>query len=113
MKRRSFLAGILSLGAAPAVVKAESIMRIVPRKIIAPFAFDNSFAELYWQMKEREDAVKRFCGLEEPFRLYNDRIVIDQSRRSERFGGIALEQEAEWNKALDDALFVELTRVRK
>jgi hypothetical protein len=31
--RRGFLTGILALGAAPAIVRADSLMRIVPRSI--------------------------------------------------------------------------------
>ena len=31
MNRRGFLTGILALGAAPAIVRADSLMRIVPR----------------------------------------------------------------------------------
>ena len=34
MNRRGFLGGILALGAAPAIVRADSLMRIVPRGLI-------------------------------------------------------------------------------
>ena len=36
MQRRSFLTSILALGAAPAIVKADSLMRIVPPKLMVP-----------------------------------------------------------------------------
>ena len=38
MNRRGFLGSILALGAAPAIVRADSLMRIVPREalVIAP-----------------------------------------------------------------------------
>lgn len=32
MNRRSFIGSILALGAAPAIVRADSLMRIVPRE---------------------------------------------------------------------------------
>lgn len=34
MNRRGFLGSILALGAAPAIVRADSLMRIVPREAI-------------------------------------------------------------------------------
>jgi len=34
MNRRSFLSSILALGAAPAIVRADSLMRIVPRGLL-------------------------------------------------------------------------------
>jgi len=33
MDRRSFLSSVLALGAAPAIVRADSLMRIVPREL--------------------------------------------------------------------------------
>lgn len=36
MNRRGFLKAILAAGIAPAIVKAENIMRIQPQKIITP-----------------------------------------------------------------------------
>lgn len=40
MERRNFLAGILAAGMAPAIVRAESLMRIVVPKIYMPdYAF--------------------------------------------------------------------------
>ena len=52
IKRRSFLAGILALGVAPAVVKASSIMRVRPVlengvvKYIDEESFHNSIGEI-------------------------------------------------------------------
>jgi hypothetical protein len=40
MKRRSFLAGIIAAGAAPAIVRASSLMQIVVPRIVVP---DNRF----------------------------------------------------------------------
>ncbi len=34
MNRRSFLSSMLALGAAPAIVRADSLMRIVPRETL-------------------------------------------------------------------------------
>ena len=34
MDRRGFLSSILALGAAPAIVRADSLMRIVPREAV-------------------------------------------------------------------------------
>lgn len=34
MNRRGFLSGILALGVAPAIVRADSLMRIVPRGLV-------------------------------------------------------------------------------
>ena len=36
MNRRGFLGSILALGAAPAIVRADSLMRIIPRGLIVP-----------------------------------------------------------------------------
>lgn len=36
MKRRSFIAAMLAGGAAPAIVKASSIMRIAPQRFVLP-----------------------------------------------------------------------------
>jgi len=33
MNRRGFLSGIIALGAAPAIVRADSLMRVVPRSL--------------------------------------------------------------------------------
>ena len=53
MNRRSFLSSILALGAAPAIVRADSLMRIVPREALvevpgslyarATFAADDTY----------------------------------------------------------------------
>ena len=42
MNRRGFLAGILSLGVAPAIVRADSLMKIVPRNVelLLPYSED-------------------------------------------------------------------------
>lgn len=41
MNRRGFLGSILALGAAPAIVRADSLMRIVPREtLLLPFSLE-------------------------------------------------------------------------
>lgn len=42
MNRRGFLSSILALGAAPAIVRADSLMRVVPREtlILGPVLFE-------------------------------------------------------------------------
>ena len=43
MNRRGFLGSILALSAAPSIVRADSLMRIVPRERLV-FAFNNRIA---------------------------------------------------------------------
>ena len=45
MNRRSFLSGILALSAAPAIVRADSLMRIVPRDVLVFHADSFSFVQ--------------------------------------------------------------------
>ena len=46
MDRRSFLSSILALGAAPAIVRADSLMRIVPRETLVEVP-GSLYARLY------------------------------------------------------------------
>ena len=60
MDRRGFLSGMIALAAAPAIVRADSLMRIfpmdarealldlVPTKLIIPPAMADSFAKILW-----------------------------------------------------------------
>jgi hypothetical protein len=55
--RRSFLAGILAAGSAPAIARAESLMRVVPVRHQAPwFAAIGPDASKVW-----EDALRGAC----------------------------------------------------
>jgi hypothetical protein len=46
MNRRGFLGGILALGAAPAIVRADSLMRVIPLDAgVQTFAWDDGAAE--------------------------------------------------------------------
>lgn len=46
--RRSFLASILALGAAPAIVRADALMRVVPRETTLLLADDVRFSSVPW-----------------------------------------------------------------
>lgn len=46
MNRRGFLAGILAVGAAPAIVKAENIMRVSKRLIVPDQSLGKNYARL-------------------------------------------------------------------
>jgi len=67
MDRRSFLAGILAFGMAPAVVKASSIMRVRP--IVR--SWDGGYALLTGE-------IGRYDGIT----FYEQNITIDQMRRT-------------------------------
>lgn len=51
MNRRGFLGSILALGAAPAIVRADSLMRIVPMETLVALDAE-AMAEVVGAMKE-------------------------------------------------------------
>lgn len=64
MNRRGFLGSILALGAAPAIVRADALMRIVPVDTVAITPFDFQFMGV-WPASKTGDAaryVARFAG---------------------------------------------------
>ena len=54
MNRRGFLGSILALGVAPAIVRVDSLMRIVPRKTVVfaagypMYPYQSEMAKLLW-----------------------------------------------------------------
>jgi hypothetical protein len=61
MNRRGFIGSILALGAAPAIVRADSLMRIIPRETSLPYGTsvpitEASFPPILWP------GVKEFWG---------------------------------------------------
>ncbi len=48
MDRRGFLGSILALGAAPAIVRADSLMRIVPRGEFVLYQYQEEIARTIW-----------------------------------------------------------------
>lgn len=58
LSRRGFLASCIALSAAPAIVRADSLMRIVPRKMLV---CDLRFVSpMEWYLKEVQNRVKYF-----------------------------------------------------
>lgn len=49
MNRRGFLGSILAAAAAPAIVRADSLMRIVPRDIVIDLAPADTGLTLFWK----------------------------------------------------------------
>ena len=63
MNRRGFLGSILALGAAPAIVRADSLMRIVPRGTSLVTGAAISTREMRWIIESTpggEDWARRF-----------------------------------------------------
>lgn len=56
LSRRGFLASCIALSAAPAIVRADSLMRIAPRKMV--LVCDLRFVSpTVWYLKEAQDRV--------------------------------------------------------
>lgn len=65
MNRRGFLGSILALGAAPAIVRADSLMRVVPREttILTPEFKKSVFDGSIWTEKLAEKFASTKFGM--------------------------------------------------
>jgi hypothetical protein len=62
MNRRGFIGSILALGAAPAIVRADSLMRIVPLDVSVV-----RLEDLIWDIAPIDSLILRYMGtLDEP-----------------------------------------------
>ena len=60
MNRRNFLKSLIVIAAAPAIVKAENIMKIYVPKIVQPFHIDRSGTIIYTGAKDKLYTIKEF-----------------------------------------------------
>lgn len=78
MNRRGFLGSILALGAAPAIVRADALMRIVPRDatVIAPEVGRITTFEFYESSNHAADAMAWALIMQEALRIAHDKATF-------------------------------------
>lgn len=78
MNRRGFLASCLALAAAPAIVRADSLMRIVPRETLILPSVDalRVFARDMWSAAIDQTFINHFVVFAHPSREADLRALI-------------------------------------
>lgn len=97
MNRRGFLSSILALAAAPAIVRADSLMRIVP--------VDTAILTYGWT-EFPIDAVNRHAAelFKSEFGRYEHTIIIDQMRDPLRVRLLPPDPAGPWERAFKRAM---------